>query len=508
MNRLGSVRLLAHLRSCLWLPVVLLAAKVGATAVIYTYAQTHARPVSSMSHAANTDPLCRFGANTLEDPTLTNLPVLGAGWYMDFGATQNPSRPAGIEYVQVIRISPSQSGPGYTYSPNGSNLLQVVASNPGAKWLISNEPDSIWQDKLLPAVYASAYHELYYLLKSADPSARVIAGSIVQATSIRLQYLDQILTSYYGQFQSALPSDGWSIHNYILNEVSCNHDPLNCWGAEIPPGISAPYGEIWGLKDTDRLDIFVERIVRFRQWMADRGYKGQPLYLTEYGVLMPSDFSDENGQFFTEARVNAFMDATFDYMRAATHPLLGDPLDEYRLVQQWSWYSTTDVNYNGVLFDSQTYQPTSIGANYANYTAAVGRETDLYATAATVTSVSAFSKGEPITLTLTARVANSGNLAQPATATVRFYDGPPSGGGSLIGAPLNVQSAGCGQAQSLSITWPNLPPGKYDVYVEVTPGLGVNDADMSNNVVPGPVLVGTHHNFLPVVRRSLLPPGG
>ena len=82
--------------------------------------------------------------------------------------------------------------------------------------------------------------------------------------------------------------DVWNIHNAILNEVSCDYDPGNCWGAGIPPGIGADFGEVRTIDDNDNMAIFTGQILAFRQWMADNGYAGYPLIVTEYGVLMPA----------------------------------------------------------------------------------------------------------------------------------------------------------------------------------------------------------------------------
>jgi hypothetical protein len=460
-------------------------------------------PIISAANTTDAETLlCRFGVNAVESQTTPSLPDLGAGWYMNFTAQSNPARPEGIEYVPVIRFQPSATAPGYTYNPNGAALQQTIGNNLGAKWLISNEPDSTQQDDLTPAVYARAYHELYHLIKNADPTAQVIAGSIIQATPLRLAYLDQVLSSYYAEFNTALPTDGWSIHNYILNEVSCSHNPANCWGAGIPPGINWPYGEVRRLADSDRLSIFVERVDRFRQWMANRGYRGLPVYLTEYGVLFPEDYVDENGNTFPPARVNAFMAATYDYMQTAVNPTLGDPHDEYRMVQQWAWYSTTDINYNGVLFDPQTLQRTEIGEFFADYTATVPRDIDFYPTAVSAIAFSALSQGEAVTVTLRAHVANSGNLTQPAAATVRFYNGHPSNGLPL-GPEQAVSLSGCGDYQSFTITWPHVAPGQYDVYVQVIAADGVSETDVSNNLVMGQVVVGTYHQFLPILARAI-----
>lgn len=448
-------------------------------------------------------PLCRFGVNALESPTLTDLAALRVGWYMDFGTQNDPELPNGIQYMPQVRLHPATGGSGYTYTPNGNTLLTAVSHQPGAHWLISNEPDSIWQDNLLPDVYARAYHELYYLIKNADPTAKIIPGSIVQATPLRLQYLDMILSSYYAQFQEPFPSDGWSIHNYVLNEVSCDYDPLNCWGADVPPGIDQGYGEIWGLRDNDRVDIFIQRVVRFRQWLAARGYTGQPVYLSEYSVLMPADYADEDGNTFPPSRVNAFMAATYDYMRTATDPVLGDPNDGYRLVQQWAWFSTTSTVYNGTLFNGD-FTRTEIGDFFAGYTAVLPNEIDLYPHSVTVSPPLPFSQGEPVTVTVQAHIANSGNLAQPTTnVLVRFYDGHPQQGGQQVGADQVVTLAGCGDWTVVTAVWPNLLPGTYQAFVTVDPIGSIAETNEGNNTASGIILVPTQSIFLPILSRAI-----
>ena len=120
-----------------------------------------------------------------------------------------------------------------------------------------------------------------------------------------------------------------TIVNFILNEVSCEYDPNNCWGAEVPPGLSDNFGEIVSIEDNDNIDLFKERIVRFRQWMKDKGYQDKPLYLSEYVILMPQWLG------FNVNRVNQFMTATFAYLDTAVDPTLGNPNDGNRLVQRW-----------------------------------------------------------------------------------------------------------------------------------------------------------------------------
>lgn len=463
--------------------------------VLGTHWQTTAAQDSGATMAAQSaPPLCRFGVNVQGDPTTLDVAALRMGWYLNYGAWENAPRPNGVTYTPVINLS-QVGNDDYDYAPKGSELLAVIAGNPGATWYIGNEPDRRhFQNDLLPHLYARAFHELYYLIKGADPTAHVIAGTIVQPTPVRLLYLDMVLNSYREEFGERLPADGWSVHNFILNEVSCDYDPGNCWGAEIPPGIDWPYGEIVGIDDNDDMNRFVERIWRFRTWMRDRGYAGLPLYVSEYGILMPSEYG------FDATRVNDFMNATFDFMRSATDAQLGDPHDEYRLVQKWSWYSSTDTSFNGWLFHPDTHELSSMGANYAAYTAPIVEEVDLFPATISSVPIAPFSSGTPVTLTLTAHIANGGNRVDTTTGIVaRFYDGNPAQGGTQIGDDQVVQLAGCGEHSTVSVTWHDVPPGAHPVYVIVDPGGNITESDEQNNTAWQTILVATEQAFLPSI---------
>ena len=290
------------------------------------------------------------------------LAPLRLGWYQDYRVLTAPPRPNGAEHVQTIRLG--QNGPNsYLFSPDRATILTTIAQNPGSIWFIGNEPDRrAYQDDMEPQVYALAYHDLYALIKGEDASARVFAGSIVQATEVRIKYLDKVLASYRAQFSVPLPTDGWSIHGFVLNEVSCDKNPdeehLSCTGAEIPPGVDDATGLVLDPADTppgdwiernDDFGIFRENVERFRRWMARNGYRQLPLFMSEYGILIRGDWYPQ----FTPERVNAYMNQTFNYLLTATDANLGMPADNNRLVQRLSWYSTNDKNFNGYLFEQQ-----------------------------------------------------------------------------------------------------------------------------------------------------------
>ena len=458
---------------------------------------------SSIMETSLTSPICRFGVNVVGNIDDFDTPSLRLGWYLDYRAQANPSLPNGAIYTPMIRLqqiwASGQRTDNYTYSPAGAALQNAIATNLGATWIIGNEPDRIEvQDDMEPHVYAAAYHELYHLIKTADPTAKIAAGTIVQPTPVRLTYLDKILVAYLDQFGTPMPVDVWNIHNFILNEVSCEYDDSNCWGAGIPPGVDVGFGEILGIDDNDNIDLFVEQMVRFREWMRARGYGHLPLYLTEYGVLFPEDFG------FPPERVNAFMNATFDYMMTAQDPLLGYPGDGYRLVQKWSWFSTNDPGFNGDLYEAVApYALTPIGQNFADYTADIPAETDLYPWQLTKQADTIISNGDPVTLTLSAKIANSGNLSVPTGPTlVRFYDGNPQDGGMQIGSDQFVSLGGCGQTAVVSLSWPNITPGVYSVYVWVDPLNNIAETNEDNNLRPFSLLVADPAAYLPQISQS------
>lgn len=431
----------------------------------------------------NGEPLiCRFGANVNQPFPNLMMDKLPLGWYVDYKALANPERPQGAKYVPIIRLS--QTGPNandFTYDPSGTQLMDVIAGNPGADWFIGNEPDRRhYQDDMEPHVYAAAYHELYHLIKTADPTARIFAGTIVQPTPLRLQYLDMVLASYAQQNGgTSLPADGWSIHNFILNEVSCDHDPGNCWGAEIPPGINAPFGQIVAINDNDNINMFQERIIAFRQWMFDNGYGDLPLSVSEYGILMPEILG------FPDTRVNAFMNASVNYMLSAVDPVIGDPHDGRRLVQTWSWYSTGAPNdpYNGYLFEGNNppWPLSPMGHNYANLIDQQEKAEDYYPTSLVSET---FMVGNAATVALQAKIANSGNTTRSLhNIVVRFYNGDPGLGGMQIGGDQIVMLPGCGYHQTVNISWPDVAPGDYQVFVVADASQQAHETNEANNVM-------------------------
>ena len=290
------------------------------------------------------------------------LEQLGAGWYVNWSTSPEAVHPAGLRYVQIIHLRR------YGYKPAGEELVDIIQRNPGSLWLIGNEPDSPYQDNQTPEQYVEKYHELYYLIKSVDPTALVAIGGVIQATPLRLQYLDMIWDLYRERYGEEMPVDVWNVHNFILRESSKDCPAGGVWGAFIPPGISEPCGTLYTLEDHDNMDIFRQQIRTFRAWMKAKGQQNKPLIVSEYGILFPEELG------FTPERVRSFMLATFDFFLNARDPDLGYPADDYRLVQQWAWFSLDYTSFEWGTTRSALYDPdqgrlTSLGEAFADYAA-------------------------------------------------------------------------------------------------------------------------------------------
>jgi len=292
---------------------------------------------------------------------------LCGGWYHDWGNTLHPARPAGIEYVQSLRVGPKFFNPDNPEAYPWQSLYSQIDANPGSVWQIGNEPDGSpiepSCDGLAPASYARVYKIFYDRIKARDASAQIANGPIIQGSPIRMQWLTKVWDAYRAQNGGqTMPVDVWNMHNQIIWEEpdSGGYLPLDC-----DPSLA------WGrtrlhLGNVDDPEIFREFVERMRQWMKDHGQQHKPLIISEYGMMQP----EHDG--FTVDRVNQFMDATFTYLMHAKDPDLGMPADEYRLVQRWNWFSLNAPmgvlgvgGWNGNLFDPDTLQITEFGRNFA-----------------------------------------------------------------------------------------------------------------------------------------------
>lgn len=411
---------------------------------------------------------------------------LHAGWYVNWGTAPQTAHPAGLDFAQIIRTTNA----GYT--PSGDALMRVIDRSPGSLWLIGNEPDCPHQDNTRPDAYARVYHSAYTAIKTRDPSARVAIGGIVQATPLRLQWLDAVWTTYQTLYGQTMPVDVWNTHAFVLREVRPGHG-RECmpagqtetgeWGAGIPPGISANCGLWVKMDELDRLDIFREQIVRFRTWMRDHGQQNKPLVVSEYGIL----FNEELG--YPYARVRDYMLATFDYFMSAHDLALGYPADDYRLVQQWAWYSLDDDNFGWGTTHSALMNPATkalypLGADFARYAAArITPYVDLQPASFRATTPNPVVYGQTGVVRLEVDIRNQGNTAS-AASQVRFWNGVPNAGGTLLGsvAAPAVPSRYAGTVTA-KLDWQTAAHGKHEIAVEVDAANQVAESREDNNLL-------------------------
>lgn len=425
---------------------------------------------------------------------------LHAGWYHNFAISAIPPRPAQMWYAQTIRIS--DEGPyadkACSTCPEWNTLKLVVQANPGSLWLIGNEPDR--QDLVYASRYAELYHDFYAFLKAEDPTCLVGIGGVVQATPIRLQYLDQVLEAYQARYGQAMPVDVWNVHHYLLREA-------DDWGGGIPPGTDTGLAIKYKIEEHDMLEPHLTdpekvgwkgHLVEMRRWMQSRGYQDRPLVITEYGILMPELYG------YDYTRVRNFMLATFDWMRTATDPEIGYPADGNRLLQAWAWYSLNDPSFEGFdswshLFDPDSQSIMQLGQEYAAYTAAL---TDPYPGVVDLQPVAVWHT-EPesqedgsVAMTVMAQIHNAGG-ATAHNVLVRFErDDSPAG-------EVTLGNIDAGHSKQTSITWQDLKRGElHEVTVEAQPDGQDVECDPYNNRLSVQMLVTDIQYYLPTVVKN------
>jgi hypothetical protein len=347
------------------------------------------------------DKLIRFGITAPLGVVGYDLSEIHALSYLDW-AKESTSIPDGIEYIHVIRVSDSA----YANGELLNSISPIILANLGDVWIIGNEPDRFcFQDSVNPELYAQRYFKIANKIRSLDPSAKLVFGSIVQPTPIRIRYLERaidelILLSDNDKQQAMGLIDIWSTHAFILNE-----QPYQ-WGADIPVGFFT-YDEefltnlgqgycftgetyeksisdaikIFDYADTYSINIFQGRIINFRQWLNSIGERNKPLWITEFGSLLPDwqirckyepypDCSNPINGWPTQEDNIEYMINTFDFLLQSSTSLIGMPDDGNKLVQRWYWYSLNDhlYSFGGSLFDPDNNKEiTNQGIAYKNY---------------------------------------------------------------------------------------------------------------------------------------------
>ena len=565
-------------KSMLMILIVVLPTLLGPTAL-------HAEPAGpDDTNCLYPSPADRFGVTALPDLLIDSFDIapLSAGRYLNWRATENPLQPAGLHYYQMIRVS--ENG----YYPRGEALRRIVQANPGARWIIGNEADVLWQDNVTPEAYARQFHDVYTVIAAIDPTAKFISNGIVQVSRLRLAWLERVWNTYRTLYGTDLPVDIWNVHTYFGREMHRQ------WGFEIPPGFpnavgySVYYGTQWSMAndagasggtvhqsrttsaeawfafrgnevtlylrtgpdsgkasiylddavnpttevdlyaasrgtvtrhytnlpldpgligdrhsirvlvtgrknaassntwvrvdaisapstatlpggrfqdndplralivnnidDLENLDMVVQEIRDFRQWMADHGQRNKPLIDTEYGILATEDLG------FDYPRVRTYMLGSFNrFSNDLVDANLGYPEDGNRMLQEWFWFALAADSFEGRpsstgLYDGQTHAIKPLGLDFANFVAPLKQDyRDLEAYTLNVTPTWPLFAGNPSLVNVKAVVRNLGNAAAgPFQVVARLGNGTPITNWAVSG--LSIRFAP-GYTTELSYDW-------------------------------------------------------
>lgn len=447
----------------------------------------------------------RFGIATVQHRVeLYDVGRLHTGWWSNFWVEEAPPRPAEMAYVQLVRLceaagdgsGPCGSCPGFATCPSWWQLEAAVAANPGALWLIGNEPDSMsgGQDNITPGRYAELFKVLHDWLKARDPTSLVGIGGVVQPTPLRLSYLQAVLDAYAAQnpAEPFMPIDVWNTHNYVLRER--RYGLPDSWGAGVPPGDFPDEGVLYDLDEHVQMEPcdpdeepwdphcadkigWKQHLVNLRRFMADHGYRDRPLIISEYGILMPAEYG------YDWATTKAFLTATFDWMMTASDEETGYPSDGNRLVQGWAWWPFDFTTFGGMEGQAHVFWPqdgtlSQLGETYAAYTqgltAPFPGSVDLRVLS--VLDGAPVPDGGGVVVPIVTAINNLGDAATSSgLVTVQMYrDGTLY---EVLEVPGGLMG---GQWMEVVTEWPAQMGERMEVTVVVSAGQGV-ECDPSNN---------------------------
>lgn len=460
--------------------------------------------------------LCHFGIGAASGVGGYDLSTLGVGGYLDWGLSRNREVPDNIHYFNVLNVSDS------AYAAQPASLPNRLAKTPGAFWIIGNEPDSEvrYQDHISAESYAARYYELASIIRQHDSTARIGFGPIIQPTQIRITYLQKVLdrlVKLAGSRSKALGLiDVYTIHAFILNEEQIYNSSGQAvsWGAGLPIGYDSSWGapeiiringeanETW---KTHSIDIFKQRIIRFREWMKAQGEQNKPLWITEYGSLFPS--TGGSYLYVSDQDTIAFMEQSFEFVLGTKDKKLGYAGDEDRLVQHLLWYSLNEVRwrFGGSLFDPANKTQTVVGERFVSYNPPISMvpfgqvDVMILPQAPLVTPGGLGSTPGAQNYRIAVRASNAISSDRQTAVQVDLYEGS-----RLIGS-VKGNLPRCGGQGIFIFKDYNLFPGEQHTYravISLQPNNGVEiNPDNQNVTLPPVIMPSARMIFLPTVRR-------
>src|SRR3989344_614035 len=301
----------------------------------------------------------RFGLGLTSGQTevIENFPYsqIGAGWYLDW-AYQDGFRPD-IQYAALVGAGSTFNAPPTPTSPRCNQIRNHVNTYPnkyinGMFWIIGNELG--WDDTRTPDQYAEEFIKWRSCIKSINQTFKVTSGAIIQP---RMQlpgdHINVICVN------PSDPKSGMSYFKKYIEKIR-SLDPNSLPEAITNHGYTPCNAQnVFTTSNWGNLDLFKESIRLQRQAMKEVGLENLDLVIKEFGPLDAR---------FT-GNLSQYMSDTINFMALEKDTQIGNPQDEYRLVQKWSWFPLNgDVSGNQwrhlELVDPATKTLTTLGNTY------------------------------------------------------------------------------------------------------------------------------------------------
>jgi hypothetical protein len=526
------------------------AALIGLAAITITLAFSGEKVAADTPAIEDVDARsCRAGVSAHGVDQAEWIDRVGAGWYVFFGGYTDVAG-SDKQIAPVISVKQDKNGAqyldSYTINPSLEALAPIITTYPGTLWIVGNEVDrgpnpdgGPGQGDTFPDVYARAYNEVYHFIKQLDPTALVANSGLVQVTPGRLQYLDLMWRSYRQQFNEPMPVDVWNMHLYVLPEAELDGTPNGIANvalgtdpalAKRGPGANPSQcvlDEIYCFAEHDEVTIFEQQMRAMRRWMYDHGQRHKPLILTEFSILFPCDdplgenceyLRDEFGNDFDKWRVQNYLVDTVAKLENTTDPVIGNPLDGGRLVQQWAWFSISTTSMVGDVSDlvrqdgdsGPLTSLTELGQQYLAEATALPSYTNLALAPVGAVAVESAVISGTADAPLRAEVVNNGSLSVGSAFSVTLYsDSALTAVIDQVNVPApdvsNALLRGCAMVTvPVSVTWTGLTAGLHPFWVKVDSQDDVVEAGPAgelDNVGKSFVLVDSDRIWMPVFFR-------
>ncbi len=193
-----------------------------------------------------------------------NLTTLQMGWWYEF--TESDTNPSGYNKVLLIRTPESEE------KKTVSELQALASKNPGAYWMIGNEPNVPGQDNISASGYAELFNYYATNVKAIDSNAKLVGPNILNWDDTCSScggftkghtWVDSFRTSYQSSYGSEPPIDVWGIHAYYIN---------------------------WGQTPMVDYQKAIDQLAGLRQYLnGSSAHSSKPIWVTEFGVIWGYD---------------------------------------------------------------------------------------------------------------------------------------------------------------------------------------------------------------------------